>query len=125
LPLRYRDFDIVFDRDRLPGDASRLHGYQIMRGILAAFADETSRYCLLCDERRCDLIALWFKALSAIRRCDQRWRCFLVTWQELSETLPMPLRIWLQQKYGIVSSTLEPASDSIARLIELEHLIQF
>jgi hypothetical protein len=120
LPRRYRDFDIVFDSDRLPGDASRLHGYQLVRGILAAFADDTSRYCLLCDQRRSDLIDLWFEVVSAIRRYDQRWRCILVTWQELSETLPMPLRIWLQEKYGIASSTLESASDSIGRLIELE-----
>ena len=125
LPRRYRDFDIVFDRDLLPGDASKLHGYQLVRGILAAFADETSRYCLLCDQRRSDLIDLWFKVQSAIRRCDQRWRCILVTWQELSETLPMPLRVWLQQKYGIASSTFEPASDSIGRSIELEYSIRY
>ena len=125
LPRRYRDFDVVFDSDRLPGDASKLHGYQLVRGILAAFADETGRYCLLCDERRRDLIDLWFKVLSAIRRYDQRWRCILVTWQELSETLPTPLRVWLQQKYGIASSTLEPASDSIGRSIELEYSIRY
>ena len=125
LPQRYRDFDVVFNSDLLPGDADRVHGYQLVRGILAAFADETSRYCLLCDERRRDLIDLWFKVLSAVRRYDQRWRCILVTWQELSETLPMPLRTWLQQKYGIASSTLEPESDSIGRSIELENLIRY
>lgn len=125
LPGRYRDFEVVFDPDRLPGDASRLHGYQLVRGILAAFADGTGRYCLLCDERRRDLIDLWFEVLSAIHRYDQRWRCILVTWQELSETLPMPLRIWLQQKYGIASSTLESASDSIGRSIELKDSIRY
>jgi len=29
LPSCYRGFDIVFDSDRLPGDADRLHGYQL------------------------------------------------------------------------------------------------
>jgi hypothetical protein len=125
LPRRYRDFDAVFDGNRLPGDASRLHGYQLVRGILAAFAVETNRFCLLCDERRRDLIDLWFEVLSAVRRCDQRWRCILVTWQELSQTAPMPLRIWLQQKYGIASPRLESASDSIGRSIELEHSIGY
>jgi hypothetical protein len=125
LPRRYRDFDVVFDSDLLPGDTRRLYGYQLVRGILAAFADETSRYCLLCDQRRSDLIDLWFRVQSAIRRCDQRWRCILVTWQELSQTIPMPLRIWLLEKYGIASPTLDSTSDSIGRSNALEHSIQY
>jgi len=97
---RYSGFDAVFDRDRLPMSANRLRSYQLVRGTLAAFAEEC-RYCLICDERRPDLIAQWYEVLCAIRRLDQRWRCVLVTWQEISRTLPKGLRSWLKQKYGI------------------------
>ena len=71
-----------------------------MRGILAAIAEEC-RYCLICDERRPDLVARWFEVLAAIRHSDQRCRCVLVTWQEISRTLPKGLQKWLEEKYGI------------------------
>jgi hypothetical protein len=101
LAERYRDFDEVFDPELLPRAGDKLRSYQLVRGILAAFADESGRYCLICDERRRDLIDLWSEILGAIRRHDQRWRCVLVTWQELSRRLPRSLQIWLLQKYGI------------------------
>jgi hypothetical protein len=110
LAERYRDFEEVFDPDLLPRVGDKLRSYQLVRGILAAFAEEGSRYCLLCDERRRDLIERWSEMLAAIRRHDQRWRCVLVTWQELSRTLPQPLQIWLQQKYGITSPPLNHSS---------------
>jgi hypothetical protein len=102
LAERYADFHAVFDPDRLPRRANRLQSYQLVRGILAAFAEEC-RYCLICDERRPDLIARWFEVLSAIRHSAQRCRCVLVTWQEISRTLPKGLRKWLGEKYGIGS----------------------
>ena len=100
LAERYSDFHAVFDPDRLPRRANRLQSYQLVRGILAAFAEEC-RYCLICDERRPDLIARWSEVLSAIRHSDQRCRCVLVTWQEISRTLPKGLQRWLEEKYGI------------------------
>jgi hypothetical protein len=101
LAERYRDLEEVFDPDLLPRAGENVHSYQLVRGILAAFAVEDGRYCLLCDERRRDLLELWSEILSAIRRHDHRWRCVVVTWQELSATLPKSLRTWLQRKYGI------------------------
>jgi len=101
LAERYRDFEEMFDPALLPRAGDKLGCYQLARGILAAFADENRRYCLLCDDRRRDLLELWSQILGAIRRHDQRWRCVLVTWQELSQTLPRPLRAWLLRKYGI------------------------
>jgi hypothetical protein len=103
LAERYRDFHAVFDPDRLSTRANRLQSYQLVRGILAAFGEEC-RYCLICDERRPDPIARWFDVLSAIRHSDQRCRCVLVTWQEISRTLPKGLQRWLEEKYGIGSN---------------------
>jgi hypothetical protein len=103
LAERYRDCDEIFDSVLLPRIGDKLRSYQLVRGILAAFADESSRYCLICDERRRDLVELWSEILGAIRRHDQRWRCVLVTWQEISETLPQSLQIWLLRKYGITA----------------------
>jgi hypothetical protein len=103
LAARYRDFEEIFDLALLPRAGDKLRSYQLVRGILAAFADENARYCLLCDERRRDLIERWSEVLGAIRRHDQRWRCLLMTWQEISRTLPNPLQSWLERKYGITS----------------------
>ena len=101
LAQRYGDLEKIFDPALLPRDGERVHSYQLVRGILAAFAVEDGRYCLLCDDRRRDLLEFWSEILFAIRRHDHAWRCILVTWQELSATLPKSLRIWLQRKYGI------------------------
>jgi hypothetical protein len=119
--LRYRDFLQVFDRRLLPGSDGSVYGYQLVRGILAAFAEETSRYCLICDARRTDLIAQWFAVVSAMRHHEQRWRCVLVTWQELSQRMPMPLRLWLQQKYGIAASGMSDETDMILRGLHDPH----
>jgi hypothetical protein len=98
---RYRDFENVFDPELLPRFGDRLLSYQLLRGILAAFAEDSGRYCLICDERRVDLIEMWGEVVSSIRTHCQRHRCVLVTWQEISRLLPLPLQAWLQQKYGI------------------------
>jgi len=60
-----------------------------------------SRFGLICDQRRLNLIAIWFKVLNAICRSYLRWRCLLVTWQEISATLSNQLRVRLEAKYGI------------------------
>jgi hypothetical protein len=101
LAARYRDLEEIFDPELLPRTREKVRSYQLVRGLLAAFAIEDGRYCLLCDDRRKDLLEFWFEILAAMRRHDQRWRCIVVTWQELSATLPKSFRMWLQRKYGI------------------------
>jgi hypothetical protein len=103
LAYRYRDLEDIFDPELLPRTGNKLRSYQLVRGILAAFAEESCRYCLICDERRTDLIELWSQVLFAIRSHRQRYRCTLVTWQELSKHVPSSLQCWLRQKYGIDS----------------------
>jgi hypothetical protein len=78
-----------------------LHSYQLVRGVLAAHHENKS-FVVLCDRRRSDLIERWFQILRAIRPADLRSRCALLTWQELSATLPTPLQDFLSNKYGIL-----------------------
>jgi hypothetical protein len=99
---RYRDFEAVFDPTLLPERKGKLEGYQLVRGILGALAEEATRFCLLCDARRPDLIASWYRVVSAMRSSDRHWRCCVLTWQELVHTLPPSLRLWLREKYGII-----------------------
>ena len=102
---RYPAFNEIFDIDLLPiedPDIARpmLHSYQLIRGVLAAH-HESKRFVVLCDRRRADLIERWFLILRAIRPYDLRSRCALLTWQELSATLPTTLQRFLATKYGI------------------------
>jgi hypothetical protein len=39
-----------------------------------------------------------------MRSHDQRWRCVLVTWQELSQALCPSLQRWLRDKCGIAAA---------------------
>jgi hypothetical protein len=100
---RYRDFACAFDIDALPQwNGFYLH-YQLIRGVLAAFAEESARYCVICDARRPDLIDAWFTVASAVKLVSLRSRLQLATWQEISVVLPRSLRLWLTEKYGIES----------------------
>jgi hypothetical protein len=133
---RYRDFETVFDPDRLPRkllytpaagppteDYSQLeeptatpppqdpaakssrtviHGYQLIRNVLAAYAVDAS-FCVLCDARRHDLIEIWYSVLSAVHRPTFAARLKLLTWQELAAVLPEDLQQFLETKYGISS----------------------
>lgn len=100
---RYRDFAFAFDTDALPQtDTSYLH-YQLIRGVLAVFAEESARYCVICDARRPDLIDAWFAVSSAVKVASLRSRLQLATWQEIAATLPRAMRGWLAEKYGIES----------------------
>ena len=103
---RYPAFAEIFDLESLPiedPDIPRpmLHSYQLIRGVLAAH-HESKRFVVLCDRRRADLIERWFLILRAVRSCDLRSRCALLTWQELSTTLPTTLQQFLETKYGIL-----------------------
>jgi hypothetical protein len=86
-----------------PTTASRtlIHGYQLIRNVLAAYAADAA-FCVLCDARRHDLIETWYSILSAVHRPTFATRLKLLTWQELSTTLPHDLQQFLEAKYGIL-----------------------
>jgi hypothetical protein len=53
--------------------------------------------------RRPDLIENWYSVMSAVRSCVLRCRLQLLTWQEMTATLPPPLKQFLEVKYGITN----------------------
>ena len=97
----YRDFDEVFQKGLLPKVDGKYAGYQLIRNVLAAFATESS-FCVMHDARRPDLREQWYEVMQAVKIINLRWRCKVVTWQELSAVLPEPLQEFLDLKYGIV-----------------------
>lgn len=103
LLFRYRDFDEVFDRTELRIAEDMVHEYQLLRGILAAYFLMGS-FVLLCDGRRVDLQESWFRALRAVRSYSFRSQLKLLTWQELAAFVPSRVRIFLEEKYGIVAA---------------------
>jgi hypothetical protein len=84
---------------RAPREA-RYRGYQLIRNVLAAYA-EGARFCVIADERRPDLKQAWFRVLAAVRSLEMRSRCLMLTWQELASVAPAGLRRFLLEKYGI------------------------
>ena len=99
----YRDAAAVFDLDALPRrDQSLLH-YQLIRGVLAAAVEADSRYCVICDARRPDLIDAWYAVLRATKPYELRSRLQVATWQEIAATAPSGLQAWLAAKYGILN----------------------
>jgi hypothetical protein len=97
---RYVDFAAVFDLDLLACGPRGVEGYQLIRGVLAALA-EGSCYAVLCDARRTDLHDAWFRVVRAVRSYELQARMRMITWQEITMTLPAPLRSFLAEKYGI------------------------
>jgi hypothetical protein len=75
-------------------------GYQLIRNVLAAYAEGCS-FCVLHDERRPDLREAWFQVMAAVRPAEMRVRCKVMTWQELAGLAPEGLREFLEVKYGI------------------------
>ena len=80
----------------------RFESYQLIRNVLAAHASG-ARFCVICDERRPDLIEAWFVVMRAVRTAEMRTRLKVLTWQELGEVLPEELQEFLEAKYGIVA----------------------
>jgi hypothetical protein len=76
-------------------------GYQLIRNVLAAYAEGCS-FCVVHDERRPDLREAWFQVMAAVKTAEMRVRCKVMTWQELAEWLPEGLQEFLDLKYGIV-----------------------
>ena len=66
---RYRDFDAVFEPDLLPSSNGILRSYQLLRGVLAAGALQMS-FCVLCDQRRPDLIEDWYQIVRSVAGAD-------------------------------------------------------
>jgi len=108
---RYRDFNKVFETDELPRCNELYVSYQLLRSVLAAHASK-QRFCVIADARRPDLREQWFAVMQCIRSSDLRLRCQVLTWQELSATLPAPLQRWLEEKYGIFAPGSEPQMDA-------------
>jgi hypothetical protein len=77
-------------------------GYQLIRGVLAAYATGGS-FCVFCDARRPDLIENWYPVMRAVRSCVLRCRLQLLTWQELAAVLPKSMQKFLAAKYGITA----------------------
>jgi hypothetical protein len=98
---RYRDFEEVFDAEDLPRSGDNLCSYQLVRGVLAAYAGNAS-FCVLCDARRPDLTEAWYRVMRAVRLFDLRCRLQLLTWQELAAHVPADLQQFLAEKYGII-----------------------
>lgn len=97
---RYRDLKDVFDTEQLPCRDGVVHSWQLIRGVLAAHAIGGS-FFMLCDRRRSDLIDRWFDVMRAVTNSSLHTRLGVLTWQEISITLPQPLREFLDEKYGI------------------------
>jgi hypothetical protein len=100
---RYRDLEEVFDCAELQTGSGAFRGYQLIRGVLAAYATDSS-FLLLCDERRMDLIDGWFDVVKAVRSYTFRNRLKLLTWQEVAGALPARLQKFLAEKYGITKA---------------------
>ena len=98
--LRYRDFQEVFDEDRLPRTGEYFHCYQLVRNVLAAHASHCS-LCVLLDARRPDLVEAWYTVMRSVKPVALRTACKVLTWQELSRVLPTSVRAFLAAKYGI------------------------
>jgi len=99
---RYRDFDEVFHAADLTWSGEAVASYQLIRGVLAAFSTGGS-YCVFCDARRPDMIEKWHSVMRAVKSYTLRCRLHVLTWQELTTSLPKSLRSFLKTKYGIAS----------------------
>ena len=101
LVLRYRDLDACFSVEDLPRTAvGHFQSYQLVRGVLAAYASDL-RFAVVLDRRRSDLIERWFVVLRAVRSSSLRSRLQLLSWQEMASTAPKSVRLFLAEKYGI------------------------
>jgi len=97
---RYPYFNEVFDRDALEVTRRGVRSYQLIRGVLAAHAEQ-SRFCVMLDARRPDLIEAWYAVIRAVRSYQLQSQLRLLTWQEIAATLPPKLATFLESKYGI------------------------
>ncbi len=97
---RYAAFTETFDVAHLPQKDGQFLHYQLIRNVLAARFHEAS-FFLICDQRRPDLQEAFAEVVSVIADPQLRLRCSVITWQQIAATLPMSLRAFLAEKYGI------------------------
>jgi len=109
LVLQYQNLEAVFDVDELSVHDGIFHGYQLIRGVLAAHHTQRS-FLVLCDARRSDLRETWYRVLRAVKDCQMRPKMAILTWQELSSVLPPKLQTSLAEKYGICSIPTDRSS---------------
>jgi hypothetical protein len=105
LAREFQDAIVVRAREAEPAEPG-YGGYQLIRNVLAAYAEGCS-FCVLHDERRPDLREAWFEVMAAVRSAEMRVRCKVLTWQELAAWLPDSLQEFLDLKYGIVRAGRE------------------
>lgn len=98
--LAYRDFPLAFDPEQLPQTDKRYLSYQLLRNVLAAYAQQCS-FCVLVDARRPDLIDAWYAVMKCVRPVELRTKLRISTWQEVANATPPTLRAFLAGKYGI------------------------
>ena len=96
----YRDLGEVFEVARLPQREGVFLSYQLIRNVLAAYANDCS-FCVMMDARRPDLREAWYAVMRCVRPHELRLRCKMLTWQELVEAVPTLLQNFLDEKYGI------------------------
>jgi len=93
--------DIVARAEQAMGSVAAYASYQLIRNVLAAYAEGCS-FCVVHDARRPDLREAWFEVITAVKSAELRVRLKVLTWQELAPLLPESLQEFLDLKYGIV-----------------------
>ncbi len=97
-----REFQAALVAERWEKEAAEpgYAGYQLIRNVLAAYAEGCS-FCVMHDARRPDLREQWFAVMAAVKSADMRTRCKVMTWQEVAAWVPQGLQDFLGIKYGI------------------------
>jgi hypothetical protein len=105
VPIRlvhqYRDLVDVITLEGLEQTDGTIESYQLIRGVLAVLASPGTRFCVICDGRRPDLIESWYRVMKAVRVAEVRSGLQILTWQELAATLDSSVQEFLSRKYGI------------------------
>jgi hypothetical protein len=99
------------------GFASGYASYQLLRNVLAAYAEGCS-FCVVHDERRPDLREAWFQVMAAVKSAALRVRLKVLTWQELAALLPDELQQFLDVKYGIAGPEKTFARAGVTELFQ-------
>lgn len=97
---RYRYLHKVFDTSKLPQQSQKFSHYQLIRNILAAH-ECNARFYLIHDSRRPDLRMAFDMVRAAINDPKLRALCGMLTWQQIARQLPVGLKRFLLDKYGI------------------------
>ena len=104
----YRDLKEVFDCRKLSRRGQEYVSYQLLRNVLAAYALNLS-FCVLLMRGAptyANSGTVWLPTvIKCVRSMDLRTRCKVVTWQELTNFLPLALQRFLDSKYGINSQS--------------------